>query len=229
MHEVETILWLLVAVVVLATLSQRVSIPYPIILVIGGVVIGAVDFLPSVELEPDIVFLVFLPPALFIAAAQTDWQGFRRDMRPIIALAVNLVLTTTVGVAVAAVAVVAGLDWSTAFVLGAIVSPPDAVATLSILKSLPVPRRVMTILEGESLINDATALVAYRFAVAAVVSGSFSIVDAGLEFVWVVLGGIAVGFAVAFASTWFLRLVMQDTSLSMMTIVLIPIAAYLPA
>jgi CPA1 family monovalent cation:H+ antiporter len=229
MHEVETILWLLVAVVVLATLSQRVLIPYPIVLVIGGVIIGAVDFLPSVELEPDIVFLVFLPPALFIAAAQTDWQGFRRDMRPIVALAVNLVLTTTVGVAVVGVAVVSGLDWSTAFVLGAIVSPPDAVATLSILKSLPVPRRVMTILEGESLINDATALVAYRFAVAAVVSGSFSIVDAGLEFVWVVLGGVAVGFAVAFVSTWFLRLVMQDTSLSMVTIVLIPIAAYLPA
>lgn len=229
MHEVETVLWLLVAVVVLATVSQRISIPYPIVLLVGGVIIGAVDFLPSIELEPEIVFLVFLPPALFIAAFQTDWQGFRRDIRPITALAVNLVLTTTVGVAVVAVAVVSGLDWSTAFVLGAIVSPPDAVATISILKSLPVPRRVMTILEGESLINDATALVAYRFAVAAVVSGSFSIVDAGLEFIWVVLGGIAVGFAVAFVSTWFLRLVMQDTSLSMTTIVLIPIAAYLPA
>jgi CPA1 family monovalent cation:H+ antiporter len=229
MHEVQTVLWLLVAVVVLATAAQKVAIPYPIVLVLGGVLIGAVDFLPNVELEPEIVFIVFLPPALFIAAAGTDWTRFRQEVRPITALAVNLVLTTMLGVAAVGVGVIAGLDWSTAFVLGAIVSPPDAVATLSIVKALPVPRRIVSILEGESLINDATALVAYRFAVAAVVSGSFSIVDAGMEFVWVVIGGIAIGTAVALAATWFLDHFVEDPSLSMVATMLLPVAAYMPA
>jgi CPA1 family monovalent cation:H+ antiporter len=229
MHEVQTVLWLLVAVVVLATLAQRVTIPVPIVLVFGGALIGAIDFLPDVELEPDIVFLLFLPPALFIAASGTDWQGFKRDFRPIGALAVNLVLTTMAGVAVVATLVISGLDWSTAFVIGAIVSPPDAVATVSILRSLPVPKRVVTILEGESLINDATALVAYRFAVAAVVSGSFSIVDAGLEFVWVVLGGLVIGTLVAVVATMFMEKFIEDTSISMAATLLLPVAAYLPA
>jgi CPA1 family monovalent cation:H+ antiporter len=229
MHEVQTVLWLLVAVVVLVTFAKRIAIPYPIVLVFGGALIGAIDFLPDVELEPDIVFLLFLPPALFMAAAATDWRGFRRDLRPITALAVNLVLTTTVGVAVVAVAVISGLDWSTAFVIGAIVSPPDAVATVSIVRALPVPRRVVTILEGESLINDATALVTYRFAVAAVVSGSFSIVDAGLEFIWVVIGGLVIGTLVAVASTMFIKKFIDDSSISMMATILIPVAAYLPA
>lgn len=229
MHEVEVILWLLVAKLVLGTLAQRISIPYPIVLVFGGILIGVIDVFPDVELEPDIVFLLFLPPALFIAASGTDWRGFRRDIRAISALAVNLVLTTTVGVAVVAAAVISGLDWSTAFVIGAIVSPPDAVATISIIRSLPVPRRVMTILEGESLINDATALVAYRFAVAAVVSGSFSVVDAGLEFIWVALAGLAVGTIVAVAAMKFIETFIEETSIILMATMLLPIAAYLLA
>ena len=229
MHDVEIVLWLLVAQLVLGTLAQRISIPYPIILVFGGILIGVLDVFPHIELEPDIVFLLFLPPALFIAAAGSDWRGFRRDIRPIAALAVNLVLTTTFGVAAVAVAVISGLDWSTAFVIGAIVSPPDAVATISIVRSLPVPRRVVNILEGESLINDATALVAYRFAVAAVVSGSFSIVDAGLEFIWVVLGGLAVGTIIAIAATKFIEIFVDETSIIMTVTLLLPIAAYLPA
>src|SRR5918997_254499 len=151
------------AVAALATLARRIRVPYPILLVIGGLALAFVPGLPPVELDPELVFLVFLPPLLFSAAYFTSWRDFRRNLRPIGLLAVGLVLATTLGVAVVA-HLVAGLPWPGAFVVGGLVSPTDAIAATAIAQSLGVPRRIVTILEGESLVNDAAAIVAFRIA-----------------------------------------------------------------
>lgn len=201
MHGVELVLVLLAAVTVLAALAERTSIPYPVFLVLGGLALGLLPGVPTVELDPDTVFVLFLPPILFAAAYVTSWRDFRANLRPIGLLAIGCVLFTTV--AVAAVAhTVAGLTWAGAFVLGAIVAPPDAVAATAIFQRLGVPRRLVTILEGESLVNDASALVAYRFAVAAVVSGGFSAWSAGSGFLVIALGGIAIGLGAGRLLTW---------------------------
>ena len=168
------ILGLLVAMVVLAIMAPRLRIPYPILLVLGGLLIGFVPGLPRFTSNPDIVFLLFLPPLLYSSAWMTSWRDFRANLRPISLLALGLVLLTTLVVAVVAHGLIPGLPWAVAFVLGAIVSPTDAVAATAIAQRLGIPQRLVTILEGESLVNDATGLVAYRFAVAAVVSGVFS-------------------------------------------------------
>lgn len=229
MHDFELILILFGIVVILSTAAQRLNIPYPVILVVGGLILGILPGLPNIHLAPDTIFLLFLPPALFAAAVSTDWWGFRADVRPITTLAVNLVLTTTVGVAVVAVAVMAHISWSVAFVIGAIVSPPDAVATLAIVRRLGVPRRLITVLSGESLINDATALVTYRFAVAAVVTGSFSLWKAAADFIYVVIAGIAVGVIISVVVSWFLTKVVDNVTLGIAATLLAPIACYLPA
>src|ERR671914_911193 len=201
MSEIEMILVLLVAVVVLATLANKISIPYPILLVLGGLVLGFVPKLPQVELEPDVVFLLFLPPLLYVSAIFTSWRDFRTNLRKISLLAVALVLMTVCAVAAVAHWAV-GLPWGAAFVLGAIVSPTDAIAATSIAQRLGIPRRIVTVLEGESLINDATGIVAYRIAVAAVVFGTFSLWQAGLQFVIGAIGGIAVGLAGGWLVIW---------------------------
>src|SRR5918994_141714 len=174
-------LGLLVAVAVLATLATRLAVPSPILLVLGGSALGFVPGLPPVELDPELVFLLFLPPLLYVSALFTSWRDFRANVRPITLLAVGLVLMTTFVVAAVAHTVI-GLPWGAAFVLGAIVSPTDAIAATTVAQRLGVPRRIVTILEGESLVNDATGIVAYRVAVAAVVTGAFSVWEAGLQY-----------------------------------------------
>ena len=185
----------------LATLAARLGVPYPILLVLGGSALGFVPGLPRVRLDPELVFLLFLPPLLYVSALFTSWRDFRANVRAISLLAVGLVLMTTFVVA-AVVHTVAGLPWAAAFVLGAIVSPTDAIAATTVAQRLGVPRRIITILEGESLVNDATGIVAYRVAVAAVVTGVFSIWEAGLQFIVGAVGGIAVGFAVGWLVVW---------------------------
>src|SRR5687767_1320392 len=175
MHELELVLGLLVAVAVLATLARRIGMPAPILLVLGGLVLSFVPGLPHVELDPEIVFLVFLPPLLYSAGVYSSVRELRANLRPIALLAVGLVLFTLAGVAAVAQALIPGLGWAAAFVLGAIVSPPDAVAATAIAQRLGLPRRIVTVLEGESLVNDATALVAYRASVVAVTTGAFSL------------------------------------------------------
>src|SRR3989442_1028637 len=186
---------LLLAVAVLALLARRLHISYPILFVVGGLVLGLIPKLPKVRLDPELVFLFFLPPLLFPAALFTSWRDFRANLRPITLLAVGLVLFTTVAVALLAHHFM-DLPLATGFVLGAIISPPDAIAATAIADRLRVPRRIVTILEGESLVNDATALVAFRFAVAAVASGSFSFSHATGQFLVVGLGGVLVGLVV---------------------------------
>src|SRR5215213_5084847 len=200
MPEIETIFVLLAAVAALATLASRIGVPYPILLVLGGLVLGFVPGLPRIELQPNVVFLLFLPPLLYISAIFTSWRDFRRHLPKISLLAVGLVLVTVCAVAVVAHWAV-GLPWGAAFVLGAIVSPTDAVAATAIAERLGIPRRIVTILEGESLINDATGIVAYRVAVAAVAAGTFSLWQAGLQFVIGAVGGVTVGLAVGWLSS----------------------------
>jgi Na+/H+ antiporter len=170
--------------------------PYPILLVVGGLVLGFVPGLPPVHISPDLVFFVFLPPILWAAAFFTSLREFKANIRPISLLAVGLVLATTAVVALAARAVIPGIGWAAAVALGAIVSPPDAVAAAAVLRRLRIPHRVLVILEGESLVNDATALVLYRTAVAAMVTGAFSLSEAAGAFVLAAVGGVAIGLVI---------------------------------
>ncbi len=228
MPEIEAILVLLAAVATLATLANRIKVPYPILLVLGGLALGFVPGLPRVELDPDVVFLLFLPPLLYVSALFTSWRDFRANLRPISLLAVGLVLMTTCAVAAVAHWAIE-LPWAAAFALGAIVSPTDAIAATAVAQRLGVPRRIVTILEGESLVNDATGIVAYRITVAAVVAGTFSLWEAGVQFVVGAVGGIAVGLAVGWAVLWARRHVSEDPSVQNTVSLLTPFAAYLLA
>jgi CPA1 family monovalent cation:H+ antiporter len=190
------LLVLMVAVGALSVLAGVVRVPYPIVLVLGGLVLGFVPGVPRAELQPNLVLLLFLPPLLYQAAFFSSPRDLRANARPITLLAVGLVLATMSAVAVTAHALVGGLPWAAAFALGAIVSPTDPLAATAIARRLGVPRRLVTVLEGESLVNDASALVAYRLAVAAVVTGGFALWEAGVQFVGRGIGGVAIGLAV---------------------------------
>jgi monovalent cation/hydrogen antiporter len=192
------LLGLLVAAAALLAAAQVVRVPYPILLVLGGLGLGLVPGMPHIELPPDLVLIAVLPPLLYGTAFFTSLRELRANVGPITLLAVGLVLTTMLAVAVVAHAVIPGIDWPTAFVLGAIVSPTDPTAATAIAQRLGLPRGLIALIEGESLVNDGTALVAYRVAVVAVVTGSFSLAAASGRFVLNVVGGIAIGLAVGF-------------------------------
>ncbi len=218
---------LLVSVALLNAIANWLSVPYPIVLVLGGLALGLVPGIPELELDPDLVLLIFLPPILYSGAFFADLQAFRSDLRTISLLSIGLVLATAVGVALLAHNVF-DLPIAISFALGAIVAPTDAVAATSILSRLGVPRRYVNILEGESLVNDATALVAYRVAVAAAVGSSFSLADAGLRFLGIAAGGIAIGLAVGWLVAQIRR--RTDDPLTEVTISLFTgYAAFLPA
>lgn len=195
MEEFELIVGLLAVVIGLDWLAGRLRIPSPMLLMIGGLVLGLAPWTPTIDLEPEVVLVIFLPPIIFQAAQLTSVRDFRANFGPISRLAIGLVLVTTALVALVAHTLIPGMEWAAAFVLGAIVSPPDAVAATAIFQRVGAPRRIVTILEGESLINDASAIVVYTFAVAAVVTGTFSARTAAIEFIFVSLIGVAVGLA----------------------------------
>src|SRR6266481_9004062 len=160
----ELILICLVAIGLLASVAQRIRIPYPILLTVGGVVLALIPGLPAIHLQPQLVFNLFLPPLIYPAALYTSWRDFRLNLRPILSLAILLVLLTMTVIA-ALFHYVTGFPWAVGFVFGALISPPDAVAALSITQNLRIPRKIIVILEGESLINDATSFISFRFAV----------------------------------------------------------------
>lgn len=206
----------------LTALARRLDIPYPILLVLGGLGFCFVPGVSPVVLHPDLVFLLFLPPILWAAAFFTSVREFRQNIRPISLLAIGLVLTTTFIVALVARWLMPGLDWAPAIALGAIVSPPDAVAATAIGRRLGLPRRVVAILEGESLVNDASALVIYRTAIAATLTGAFALGDALLEFLYAGIVGVLVGVVVA----WLARKAMALTHDSFVEIALTLLAPY---
>jgi CPA1 family monovalent cation:H+ antiporter len=188
---------LLFVVSMLAMLSQKLRIPYPILLVIAGLGISLVPGIPQVQLDPDIVFVIFLPPLLYAAAWTTSWHDFWKMRRPIGLLGFGLVLCTSGAVAWLSNALIPGFSLPLGFLLGGIISPPDAVAATSVLRNLKVPKRVVDILEGESLVNDASSLIVFRFAMAAILTGKFVLWQAGVSFLLVVIMGIVIGLAIA--------------------------------
>jgi monovalent cation/hydrogen antiporter len=229
MREPELLLLvLMVAVGGLSMLAGTVRVPYPILLVLGGLVLGFVPGMPSAELPPDLVLVLFLPPLLYQAAFFSSPRDLWANARPITLLAVGLVLVTMTAVAAVAHTLVGGLPWAAAFALGAIVSPTDPLAATAIARRLGVPRRLVTVLEGESLVNDATALVAYRLAVGAVVAGSFTLWAAGLQFVSRGIGGVAIGLAVGWLIAEARRRI-EDPVVEIVLSVVTGYAAYLPA
>jgi CPA1 family monovalent cation:H+ antiporter len=228
MHQAEIIVLLFTVVAASVFIARKVALPYPVVLVLVGLVLSFIPRLPEVKLDPNIVFYFFLPPLLYPAALFTSWRDFRRNLRPIVLLAIGLVLFTMIVVACVAHAIIPSLPWAAAFALGAIVSPPDAVAATSVIRRLAVPHRIVSILEGESLLNDATALVALQFAVAALVTGKFSLGQASLRFVWAAAGGIGFGLLVGFAIRWVHRH-LDDPPVQITISLLTPFLAYLPA
>ena len=228
MEHIELVIFgLLVATAGLAVLARVVGVPYPVTLVVGGAVIGFLPGVPSVELEPELVLLIFLPPLLYGAAFFTSVRDLRRNAGPIALLSIPLVFVTMLAVAVVAHEVI-GLDWGPAFVLGAIVSPTDAVAPAEIMRRIGAPRRLISIVEGENLTNDWTALVLYRFAIAAVATGSFSLWEAGPKFLATGVGGLVVGL-VAGRVIREIRARIDDPPTEITISILSGYAAYLPA
>ncbi|MBA3823257.1 MAG: Na+/H+ antiporter [Ktedonobacterales bacterium] len=228
MLRVEVLLLLLLGILLLTGLAQRLSLPYPVVLVVGGLVLGLLPGLPMISLDPSLILVLFLPPLIYSAAWVTSWREMWRNIRSISFLATGLVVATTLLVGVTAHLLIPGLPWSAAFLLGAIISPTDTVAGEAISERLDLPRRVLSVTQGESLLNDATGLVLYRFALAAVLSGAFSLVAATGEFVLVAVGGFAVGLVVGVVGAWLHRQFLTpllDITLSL----LIPFAAYVLA
>ena len=213
----------------LSAIADKIKLPYPILLVGVGLVIGFVPALPDLALDPEIVFLIFLPPILYDAAFKTSWHEFKTSIRPISILAITLVFFTTFTVAIAAHYFIPGFSWPLAFVLGAIVSPPDAVAATSITKGLGLNKKVITILEGESLLNDASALIAYRYAVAAVTTGAFVFWKASLEFFIVAGGGIAAGILIGYIFVLVHKKITHNPIVETSLTLLAPYIAYLTA
>lgn len=228
MQQADIIVLLLTAIAVLAVVAHKITLPYPIVLVLGGLALSFVPRLPAVNLNPDIVFYFILPALIYPAALFTSWRDFRRNLRPILLLAIGLVLATMLAVAWIAHSTVPGLPWAAAFALGAIVSPPDAVAATAIIRRLGIPHRIEVILEGESLVNDATALVALQFAIAAIVTGSFSPAYAAGRFVWAAGGGIGIGLLVGVAMRW-VQSHLDNPPIQITFSLLTPFIAYLSA
>jgi CPA1 family monovalent cation:H+ antiporter len=221
----------LVAAVALAIVAKRFALPYPIVFVLAGTALAFVPGLPPVTIAPDWIFLSVLPPLLFSGGWSTDWTLFRANVRPILGNAIGLVVLSTAAVAFVAERLVPGLGWAAAFVLGAVVSPPDAVAAIATFQRFAVPRRIVAVLEGEGLVNDATALVIYGYAVAAVVAGGFSLPSAAGSFVLVAAGGVLVGVAIEWCverlSLALDRFELSDSLIDNLMIIATPYAAYL--
>jgi monovalent cation/hydrogen antiporter len=219
---------LLVAVAVLSWLARLLNIPYPVMLVVGGALFGFIPGVPEVKLNPNVVLVVFLPPLIYGAAVFANLNDMRANLRSLSLVAIGLVLVTMCAVAVVAHEVINGLPWSAAFTLGAIVSPTDPLAGALIMRRLGMPRRLVSGIEGEGLFNDSTALVAYKVAIAAVVSGSFSIMHASLKFLADAAGGIGIGLAAA-AVIYFIRRRTTDAQISITISLLSGYAAFIPA
>jgi monovalent cation/hydrogen antiporter len=225
-HTLEVVLLLLGAVLLAMSAARRMPIPYPVMLVLAGLLVSFVPGLPSVRLDPDLVFFVFLPPVLWSAAYVTSLRDFRANLRPITLLAVGLVLATAAAVAICAHIAIPGLSWAGAIALGAIVSPPDAVSATAVVRASGVPRRLVTILEGESLVNDATALIIYRGAVIAMLAGEFHLGESLGSFVFAATVGVVVGMAIGWGSA-FIRRFIDDVPTQILLTLMAPYLAWM--
>lgn len=228
MHTFEILLALLALCIALVAVAQKLKVPSAVALVLGGMALAVVPGLPVVELDPELALALFLPPLLQVSAYRTDWPAFKLNLRPILLLAIGAVFFTALAVAAVTKLLVPDLPWWAAIALGAIVAPPDAVAASAVLKQVKLPRRIVTVLEGESLINDASSLVLYRFAVAATLAGSVDYGSGALQFVGGALGGVAIGWAVGYLAMRVFAM-LDDTLLDITVSILAGYAAYFAA
>jgi len=229
MENVAVIILLLFGVSFIGLLCNRFKFPLPVALVLSGICISMIPGLPVIELAPEVVFIIFLPPILYGAAWNTSWHDFKANIRPISLAAIGLVIFTTLMVAVAAHWLIPNLDWPVAFLIGAIVSPPDAVAATSVTKGLGLNPRIITILEGESLVNDASGLVAYKYALTAISAGNFILWKAGLNFLLIAVAGIAVGLLIGYGMYLVHKKLVCDPVIEVTFTFLTPFASYLLA
>lgn len=221
------VLLLLVLVVLFALLARRIHVPYSIVLVVAGLLISFVPHVPRIRLDPDLVFLIFLPPLLYASAWQTSWREFRRNLFSISLLAIGLVAFTVWGVAEFADHFITALDWKAGFVLGAVVAATDAIAAASVASSIGLPKRIVDILEGESLLNDGTALLALEFGLLIMVKGETPTVASGLlRLLWLVAGGLGVGVLLAIVTAWIEQWV-NDGPIEVLISLIVPYVAYL--
>lgn len=226
--EIGVLIALLTLAIPLVALAKRVDISYPIVLVLAGLVLGFVPGLPTIRLDPDLVILIFLPPLLYWESITAPTDVMLENAGQIPVLAVGLVVATTVGVAVVAHTIVPAMPWGVAFVLGAIVSPTDELAAVPVLERFPLPRYVIAIVEGESLLNDATALVIYAMAVAIVSTGVFNLGSTLLHFVVTVVGSLAIGYVAARLAVGFWERI-KDPQLQAVISVVVSFLAFFPA
>ncbi len=227
-HSVQTVfLLLLVVVACFAALAQRVHVPYPILLVVAGLVISFVPHVPRIPLNPELIFLIFLPPLLYASAWMTSWREFRRNLVSISMMALGLVGFTVWGVAEVADRFITALDWKSGFLLGAVVATTDAIAATSIAKSIGLPKQIVDLLEGESLLNDATGLLALEFGLVMLLRGETPTVAGGAaRLLWLIVGGLGLGLIVGAAVAWFERWI-DDGPVELVISLITPYAAYL--
>ena len=228
MSDIEFLICLVAAVALLVALARALDVPYPIVLVLGGLGLGALPGVPSIELGPEVVFLVFVPPLVHAAGYQASIRRLQRDARPIALAAVVLVALTIVAVALAAHALVDGMPWAAAFVLAACVAPTDLVAATAVFRRLGAPERVVNLVEGENLVNDATALTAWRIAVIGAVAGTIGVGDIVSELLLVAGGGTVLGWAGGWAVAWLRRRV-DDALLEVTITLLVPYVLFVIA
>ena len=230
MHHLVIQLTCLLAVILLVMmLAQKIKVAYPILLVLAGLPLGFVPFLGGLEIQPDLIFVIFLPPLLYEAAWNTSWKDFWKWRRVISSFAFPVVILTSCVVAFVSAAIIPGFTLATGFLLGGIISPPDAVSASAILKNLKVPKRFVSIVEGESLLNDASSLVVFRFALAAILTGSFVFSHAAVSFVLVIVMGIAIGIAVALVFYAIHRWMPTTTNVDIVLTFITPYAMYITA
>jgi len=213
----------------LSAIADKMKLPYPILLIVAGIGVGFIPAMPNVELNPEIVFLIFLPPLLYDAAFNISFQTFKTNINTIGTLAITLVFITTTGIAVAAHYMIPGITWPLAFVLGAILSATDAIAAMSITKGLGLSHSTNTILEGESLVNDASALVAYRFAIAAVTGIAFVWWKASIQFVILMAGGLLIGLVMGKLLAFIIKRFHENNLVVISFMLLMPFVTYLIA
>ena len=229
MENYTVVLFILAIMIGLSAMADKIKLPYPILLIIAGICMGFIPSLPPIEINPEIIFLIFLPPLLYDAAFNISFTEFKTNINTIGTLSISLVFLTASGIAAVAYFLIPGMTWPLAFVLGSILSATDAVAAMSITKGLGLSHKTNTILEGESLVNDASALVAYRFAVAAVTGSAFVIWQASLQFVLLLGGGFVVGFIMGRILAFIIMHVNKNKVVIISFMLLMPFITYLLA
>lgn len=229
MENYSIVLFILAVMIGLSALADNIKLPYPVLLIVAGITVGFIPSLPDISLNPEIVFLIFLPPLLYDAAFNISFKEFKVHINTISTLAISLVFITASGIALVAHYLIPGMTWPLSFVLGAILSATDAVAAMSITKGLGLAHKTSTILEGESLVNDASALVAYRFAVAAVTGTAFIFWKASLEFVILMAGGLLIGIIMSKILAVIIKRVKDNNIVTISFMLLMPFITYLAA